>query len=144
MGTLTLPEGSGAVVPTCADSAVRRRVLNRRRRSLDTAIVGESDDYAADLASGIRSVVDGLRRELRGEPVDVAEQRLIRAFGKRDIFLSKSSLRWLAQQVSDPWWARSIRCGPGGSIGNGLVSRTSSQRLRRMKRMRCLTASTEY
>jgi hypothetical protein len=72
---------------------------------LDTAIVGEVDDYAADLASGIRSVVDGLRRELRGEPVDVAEQRLIRAFSERDIPLSKSSLRWLAQQVCDPWWA---------------------------------------
>jgi hypothetical protein len=72
---------------------------------LDTAIVGEVDDYAADLGPGIRSVVDGLRRELRGEPVDVAEQRLIRAFSERDIFLSKSSLRWLAQQVCDPWWA---------------------------------------
>jgi hypothetical protein len=72
---------------------------------LDTAIVGELDDYAADLASRIRSVVDGLRRELRGEQVAVAEQRLIRAFGERNIFVSKSSVRWLAQRVADPWWA---------------------------------------
>jgi hypothetical protein len=71
---------------------------------LDTAIVGKLDDYSAELASGIRSVVDGLRRELRGEPVDVAEQRLIRAFSERDIFFSKSSLHWLAQRVADPWW----------------------------------------
>lgn len=66
--------------------------------------MGELDDYAADRASAIRSVVDGLRRELRGQPVDVAEQRLIRAFSERDIFLSKSVLRWLAQRVADPWW----------------------------------------
>jgi hypothetical protein len=72
---------------------------------LDTAIVGELDDYAADLASGIRSVVDGLRRELRGVPVDVFEQRLIRAFGERDIFVAKKSVRWLAQRVADPGWA---------------------------------------
>jgi hypothetical protein len=71
---------------------------------LDTAIVGALDDCAADIASAIRSVMDGLRRELRGEPVEVAEQRLIRAFGERDIFLSNSSLRWLAQRVADPWW----------------------------------------
>jgi hypothetical protein len=68
-------------------------------------IVGEADDYAADLASRIRSVVDGLRRELRREPVDVAEQRLIRALGERDIFLCNRSLHWLAQHVADPWWA---------------------------------------
>jgi hypothetical protein len=52
----------------------------------------------------MRSVVDGLRRELRGEPVEVAEQRLIRAFDERDIFLSKRELRWLAQRVANPWW----------------------------------------
>jgi hypothetical protein len=71
---------------------------------LDTAIVGDLDDYVADVASGIRSVVDGLRRELRGVPVDVAEQRLIRAFGERDIFVSRRAVRWLAQRVADPWW----------------------------------------
>jgi hypothetical protein len=52
----------------------------------------------------MRSVVDGLRRELRGEPVELAEQRLIRAFDERDIFLSKRELRWLAQRVANPWW----------------------------------------
>jgi hypothetical protein len=81
---------------------------------LDTAIVGELDDYAADQASGIRSVVDGLRRELRGEPVEVAEQRLIRAFDEREILLSKRELRWLAQRVTDPWRSRSVRGGGSG------------------------------
>lgn len=67
--------------------------------------MGEPDDHLAGLAAGVRSTMEGLKGELRGQPVNVAEQRLVDALRAKDIFLPRGTLRTFAVQLADPWWS---------------------------------------
>lgn len=54
----------------------------------------------------IRSAIDSVKPDVHGLPQAEVEERLVSALKRNDSFLSMSSVRVIARDLRDPWWAR--------------------------------------
>ncbi|MFN3602843.1 MAG: hypothetical protein ACK4UY_15785 [Dietzia sp.] len=54
----------------------------------------------------IRAAVASVKSDVRGLSQADAEGRLVSALRQHDAFLSRASVRVLARDLRDPWWAR--------------------------------------
>lgn len=65
----------------------------------------DREEVFQNLYVSLRAAVRSVKKEIRGLPQDRAEELLTAALRNHDAYLDQRSVRVLARQMSQPWWA---------------------------------------
>jgi hypothetical protein len=57
------------------------------------------------LGERIHAAIESIRKDVRGLPLDQAEEQFVAALRRHDAFLPPATVRRLAREFSDPWWS---------------------------------------